>query len=167
MQYLEPQQLGRIIIQKLKGFTGQHVVALARDLVKANDLGVPVREADYSKPQTLESALVDVHTLLLISSSEVGQRVTHHTNVIDAAKKVGVRYIVYTSALHADTAHLSLAKEHLVTEEKLKNSGIPFTILRNGWYTENYLQTIAGAKWCNNWLRKKWKSVCSYPRRLC
>jgi len=86
-----------------------------------------------------------VDTLLLISSSEVGKRAAQHHNVIEAAKKAGVKKIVYTSLLHADTSPLDLAEEHLATEEELKRSGIPYTILRNGWYTENYTASIPGA----------------------
>jgi len=89
--------------------------------------------------------LTGVDTLLLISSSEIGQRSTQHRNVIDAARKAGVKRIVYTSLLHANTSPLSLAAEHLGTEADLKASGVPYTILRNGWYTENYTGSIGGA----------------------
>src|SRR5690606_6918546 len=106
------------------------IVALARNTAKAADLGVTVREADYSRPETLEPALEGVETLLLISSSEVGLRGAHHHNVIEAARKAGVGRIVYTSLLHADTSKLDLAEEHRKTEAELKASGIPFTILR-------------------------------------
>jgi NAD(P)H dehydrogenase (quinone) len=101
------------------------------------NLGVSVRDADYSKPETLDRALAGIDTLLLISSSEVGQRrAAQHHNVIEAAKRTGVKRIVYTSLLHADTSPLNLADEHRATEAELRVSGIPFTILRNGWYTE-------------------------------
>jgi len=139
-------QLGRLVVNKLKEkVAASDIVALARSTAKAADLGVAAREADYDKPETLESALSGVDTLLLISSSEVGQRATQHHNVIAAAKKSGVKRIVYTSLLHADTSPLNLAEEHLATETELKASGILFTILRNGWYTENYTASIPGA----------------------
>ncbi|WP_207430155.1 SDR family oxidoreductase [Sabulibacter ruber] len=139
-------QLGRIVVSKLKAKGTEHnIVALVRNTQKASDLGVETREADYSKPETLEAALPGIDTLLLISSSEVGQRATQHQNVIAAAKKAGVKHIVYTSLLHADTSSLSLAEEHLATEAALKDSGIPYTLLRNGWYTENYTGSIGGA----------------------
>jgi NAD(P)H dehydrogenase (quinone) len=93
----------------------------------------------------LDKALQGIDTLLLISSSEVGKRATQHQNVINAAKKAGVRRIVYTSLLHADTTSISLATEHLATEAALQESGISYTILRNGWYTENYAGSIPGA----------------------
>lgn len=140
-------QLGRLVIERLKAAApaGEAVIALARNPAKGADLGVDVREADYDRPETLAAALAGVDTLLLISSSEVGAREAHHRNVIEAAKAAGVKRIVYTSLLHADTSTLSLAEEHRVTEALLRASGVPFTILRNGWYTENYAGSIPGA----------------------
>jgi NAD(P)H dehydrogenase (quinone) len=139
-------QLGRLVISKLKAkVPASEIIALARDPEKAADLNVAVRQADYAKPETLAPALAGVATLLLISSSEVGQRAVQHRNVIDAAKGAGVKRIVYTSVLHADTTPLSLADEHRTTEAALKASGIPYTILRNGWYTENYTASVGGA----------------------
>ena len=139
-------QLGRLVVAKLKEKTAtDNIVALVRSPQKAADLGVEAREADYNQPETLEHALAGINTLLLISGSEVGKRATQHKNVIDAAKKNGVKWIVYTSLLHADTSSLSLAEEHLATEAALKDSGIPYTLLRNGWYTENYTGSIPGA----------------------
>lgn len=138
--------LGRIIIQKLTQKIGtSQIVALARSVDKAADLGVEVREADYEKPETLDRALQGVDTLMLVSSSEVGKRATQHRNIVNAARKAGIKRIVYTSLLHADRTPLSLAPEHVETESLLKQSGIPHTILRNGWYTENYTVSIPGA----------------------
>ncbi|WP_162428112.1 SDR family oxidoreductase [Pontibacter pudoricolor] len=139
-------QLGRLVVSKLKNkVSADNLVALARSQQKGAGLGVTVREADYTKPETLSRALEGIDTLLLISSSEVGQRATQHHNIIEAAKKAGVKWIVYTSLLHADTSSLSLAEEHRQTEAELKQSGIPYTILRNGWYTENYMGSVQGA----------------------
>ncbi len=139
-------QLGRLVIQQLKQRTdAANLIALARSTAKAADLGIAVREADYAKPATLATALQGVDTLLLISSSEIGQRAAQHRNVIDAARQAGVKRIVYTSLLHVDTSPLSLAGEHVETEQMLKASGIPHTILRNGWYTENYTGSVKPA----------------------
>ena len=139
-------QLGGLTVRALKekGF-GDSVVALARTASKAGDLGVEVREADYNHPETLETALQGIDKLLLVSSNEVGKRAEQHQNVIDAAKRAGVESIVYTSLLRADTSQLNLAAEHAATEAALKASGISFTILRNGWYTENYTAPSASA----------------------
>ncbi|MCZ2073885.1 MAG: SDR family oxidoreductase [Bryobacterales bacterium] len=140
-------QLGRLIVNKLKTrVPAEHIIVLVRTPAKAADLGVTVREADYSKPDTLDRALAGVDTLLLISSNSVDERAAQHRNVIEAAKKAGVKRIVYTSLLHADTSAItSLAVSHSATEAELKASGIPFTVLRNGWYTENYTASIPAA----------------------
>ncbi|RQB77661.1 SDR family oxidoreductase [Pseudomonas aeruginosa] len=139
-------QLGRLVIEKLKEkVPASDIVALVRDPAKASDLGVVACAFDYTKTDELDSALAGVDTLLLISSSEVGQRVPQHANVIAAAKKAGVKLIVYTSLLHADNSPLNLADEHIQTEVALKASGVPFTLLRNGWYTENYTASIPAA----------------------
>jgi NAD(P)H dehydrogenase (quinone) len=139
-------QLGKLVVSRLKDqVSGDNIVALVRSRQKASDLGVETREANYDDPETLGSALSGIDTLLLISGSEVGKRAVQHRNVIDAAKRNGVKWIVYTSLLHADTSTLSLAAEHLATEAALRDSGISFTLLRNGWYTENYTGSIPGA----------------------
>jgi NAD(P)H dehydrogenase (quinone) len=137
--------LGRLVVEKLKGKTGDTIIALVRSPAKAAGLGVAVRESDYTKPATLKQALAGVDSLLLISASDVGHRVPQHHNVIEAAKSAGVKRIVYTSLLHADVSPISLAAEHRTTEAELKASGIPHTILRNGWYTENHTSSIGGA----------------------
>jgi NAD(P)H dehydrogenase (quinone) len=140
-------QLGRLVVKKLTAkVSSADIVALVRTPAGAAGLGVSLRGADYSKPETLDRALAGIHTLLLISSSELGQRrILQHRNVIDAAKRTGVKRIVYTSLLHADTSPLNLADGHRATEAELKLSGIPFTLLRNGWYTENYTVSIPAA----------------------
>ena len=138
-------QLGRLTIAKLKTLLPEdQIVALARSPEKA-DLGVETRAFDYDRPETLAPALAGVERLLLISSSEVGKRAPQHRAVIEAAKAAGVGEIVYTSLLHADRSPLSLAAEHVETEAALAESGIPHTILRNGWYAENYTGSIPTA----------------------
>lgn len=138
--------LGRLIIPKLTAKIGvANIIGLARTPAKAADLGVTVREADYARPETLDAALQGVHTLMVISSSEFGHRLGHHQNTINAAKHYGVKWIIYTSILHADTSKLDLATEHAATEVMLRESGVPFTLLRNGWYTENKTGAIGGA----------------------
>ena len=139
-------QLGQLAISELKARepAGQ-LVALARTPAKVAGLGVEARAFDYSAPETLAPALGGVDVLLLISSSEVGQRAAQHRHVIEAAKAAGVQRIVYTSLLHADRSPLSLAEEHRATEADLKASGLGYSILRNGWYTENHMGSVPGA----------------------
>jgi NAD(P)H dehydrogenase (quinone) len=138
-------QLGRLVIDKLKAKAGEAIVALVRSPANARGLGVAVHEADYAKPATLKSALAGVDVLLFISSSEIRERAAQHHNVIEAAKAAEVKRIVYTSLLHADVSPMSLGVEHRATEAELKAAGIPHTILRNGWYTENHTASIGGA----------------------
>jgi NAD(P)H dehydrogenase (quinone) len=132
-------QLGRLVIEGLRK-AGANVVAGARNT--GADLGVEVRELDYDRPETIEPALVGADQVLLISGNEPGKRIPQHTAVVDAAKRAGVRHLVYTSAPHADTTPLVLAPEHKATEEAIRASGLPFTFLRNGWYHENYVDSI-------------------------
>ncbi len=143
--------LGRLVVQSLlaRGAAPADVVALARSTTKVADLaeaGVVVREADYDRPETLVPALDGVDVLVLVSGSEVGQRVRQHGAVIDAARSAGTGRVIYTSAPHADTTPLVLAPEHKATEELLAASGLTTTILRNGWYTENYLPDVQRAR---------------------
>jgi uncharacterized protein YbjT (DUF2867 family) len=103
---------------------------------------VHVCVADYNRPDTLRAALVGVNRLLLVSSSEAGLRLAQHTNVIAAAKRAGVSRIVYTGILNADDTSNPLAGEHQDTERALREAGVPFITLRNGWYTENYTDRL-------------------------
>lgn len=142
-------QLGHYVIESLmKTVPASQIVAIVRNPAKAQALaaqGITVRQADYGDEAALTSALQGVEKLLLISSSEVGQRAPQHRNVINAAKAAGVKFIAYTSLLHADTSPLGLADEHIETEKMLADSGIVYTLLRNGWYSENYLASAPAA----------------------
>jgi NAD(P)H dehydrogenase (quinone) len=141
-------QLGRLVIaQLLEKIPASKIVAAVRSPEKAADLaaqGVQVRQANYSQPATLDNAFVGAEKILLISSSEVGQRVAQHKAVIDAAQRAGVKLLGYTSVLHADSSALGLAEEHRQTEHALAQSGLPAVVLRNGWYNENYTAGIQG-----------------------
>ncbi|ELY2509316.1 SDR family oxidoreductase [Cronobacter sakazakii] len=142
-------QLGqRVIDTLLNTVAAQEIVAIVRNPAKAAALsarGVQVRAADYNDAAALTAALAGVEKVLLISSSEVGQRAPQHRNVIDAVKTAGVKLIAYTSLLHAERSPLGLADEHVATEKMLADAGIPYVLLRNGWYTENYLASVPPA----------------------
>lgn len=144
-------QLGRLVIEQLlaKGVAANTIVAAVRTPAKVADLaakGVVVKEADYSRPTSLQQAFTGAERVLLVSSSEIGQRVVQHQAVVDAAKAVGVKQLAYTSILRADTSVLALAEEHRQTEALIKASGLAYVMLRNGWYTENYLASLPVAK---------------------
>lgn len=142
-------QLGQHVIESLlKTVPASQIVAIVRNPAKATALsqqGITVRQADYSDETAFTTALQGIDKLLLISSSEVGQRAPQHRNVINAAKAAHVKFIAYTSLLHADTSPLGLADEHVATEQMLAESGIAYALLRNGWYTENYLASAPAA----------------------
>lgn len=142
-------QLGRLVLsQLLKTVPADQLVAVVRDPAKAAgfaERGVTVRVANYGDRTALAKAFAGVERVLLVSSNEVGQRFAQHLSVIEAAKDAGVKQLAYTSVLHANTSTLELAKEHLETEQALAASGLPYVLLRNGWYTENYAASIPGA----------------------
>ena len=142
-------QLGRLVITALlKKVPASNIVAVVRNVEKARDiaaLGVHIRHADYNQPPAWDIALKGVEKVLLISSSELGQRAKQHRSVIDGARLAGVKLLAYTSILRADTSPLGLAAEHRETEALIRASGVPFTLLRHGWYIENHTAGIPGA----------------------
>lgn len=142
-------QLGRLVIDSLlKKVSAADLVAVVRNMEKARDiaaLGIQVCQADYNQPASWNAALQGADKVLLISSNEIGQRTQQHRVVIDAARRAGVKLLAYTSVLHADTSLLGLAGEHRETEAAIRASGLPFVLLRNGWYTENYTMRIPTA----------------------
>jgi NAD(P)H dehydrogenase (quinone) len=136
-------QLGRLVVEALldSGVPAEQIVAAGRSTDRIADLGergVQVRSIDYSQPDSLRQAFAGADRVLLVSGSEVGQRVEQHRNAVEAAREAGVGLIAYTSIANADTTAMQLAAEHLATEEILRHSGVPFVLLRNGWYLENY-----------------------------
>lgn len=143
-------QLGALVIDSLlETLPASEIGALVRREEAAAPLrakGITVRLASYDDETALSEAFKGVDRLLLISSSEVGKRAAQHANVISAAKSAGVGFIAYTSLLRADTSPLTfLAEEHVATEKTLKASGLHYSVLRNGWYTENYVMGAATA----------------------
>ncbi|MFF8998801.1 SDR family oxidoreductase [Streptomyces achromogenes] len=138
--------LGRhVVAQLLEKVPAERITAVVRDPAKAADLaarGVRLAVADYNAPETLDGLFAAGDKVLLISGSEVGKdRVAQHTAVIDAAKAAGVALLAYTSAPGTLTA--ALADDHRATEKALLASGLPYTLLRNGWYHENYTEHLA------------------------
>ncbi|MFD7284872.1 SDR family oxidoreductase [Streptomyces sp. NPDC059863] len=140
--------LGRLVVAALlsDGVPADGIAIVVRNEEKAADLvarGVELRVADYSRPETLADAFRAGDRVLLISGSEVGQRVPQHTAVIDAARAADVAQLAYTGILGGPDADLRLADEHKATERLILDSGLPYTFLRNGWYTENYSGNLA------------------------
>jgi NAD(P)H dehydrogenase (quinone) len=133
--------LGRVVIEDLlTRVPASELVAVARIPEKAADLaarGVEVRYGDYDDPASLETAFAGADVLLFVSGSDItpGVRVRQHGNVIDAAKASGVGRVVYTSAVHAQDGPGFLS-DHGATENLLRDSGLPHTLLRNTFYSE-------------------------------
>ncbi|WP_426057414.1 SDR family oxidoreductase [Janthinobacterium sp. PSPC2-1] len=135
-----------VIASLLASVPAANIIAAVRNPAKAANLlalGVQVRQADYNDGASLDAAFKGATKILLISSSEVGQRAQQHQNVIDAARRAGVALLAYTSVLRADTSPLGLAAEHVITEAAIRASGLPYTFLRNGWYLENHTEHLA------------------------
>ncbi|KQV59677.1 NAD(P)H-binding protein [Duganella sp. Root336D2] len=141
--------LGQLVVQGLlEKVPAAQIVAAVRDPAKAAHLaarGVQLRRADYTDPASLDSALAGAERVLLVSGNEVGKRSAQHRAVVDAAKRAGVKLLAYTSILRADTSPLRLAEEHVATETAIRDSGLAYSLLRNGWYFENFNGRIAGA----------------------
>ncbi len=142
-------QLGRLVVKGLlERMQANQIIAAVRDPEQAQalrSLGVEIRKADYDRPETLQKAFQDVERLLLISAVVPGERLRQHQAVIEAAKKAGVNFIAYTSMLRAETSDLVLAAEHKATEEYVRDSGMGFALLRNGWYFENHTASLKTA----------------------
>lgn len=143
--------LGRLVVEALldKGIAPADVVATGRSVDRLADLadrGVRVEHLDFGAVPDAVPWLAAGDVVLLVSGSEVGQRVPQHTAVVELARRSGAARMVYTSAPAADDTDLVLAPEHAATERVIRDSGLPFTFLRNGWYTENYRQAFDRAR---------------------
>lgn len=140
-------RLGRIVVEQLleRGASPQDVVATGRDVARLRALaeqGVVTRPADFTDQEQLEAAFAGAEKVLVVSTTTVGERFDKHRRAIDAAHAAGAAQIVYVSAVNADTARMRLADEHRRTEQYLRAGDAPFTILRNGWYLENYADQL-------------------------
>ncbi|MEV4953246.1 SDR family oxidoreductase [Paenarthrobacter nitroguajacolicus] len=142
-------QLGRHVIEALleRNVPADSIVATGRSIEKLSNFvarGVRAVAMDYDDAASVAQALKGATKVLLISGSAVGQRVEQHRTVIEAAKAEGVELLAYTSIANADTTRMKLATEHQATESILKESGVPFALLRNSWYIENYTDQLPG-----------------------
>jgi NAD(P)H dehydrogenase (quinone) len=139
--------LGGLAVDALlrRGAEPDSVIAVGRNTERLElraERGVRTVAIDYQDRDSLQSAFEGAEKLLLVSGSDIGQRVEQHRNVVESAARAGVELLVYTSILRADSATQLLAGEHQATEELLSSSGIPHVLLRNGWYFENYTSQI-------------------------
>jgi NAD(P)H dehydrogenase (quinone) len=136
-------QLGRLVVEQLlaAGLPAGDITATGRATDKIKDLadrGVRVRAVDFGDPGAVRAAVAGADRVLLVSAMEPGGRVAQHRNVIDAALAAGTGLVAYTSIVNAETTTIRLAADHQATEKLLRDSGVPYVLLRNSWYHENY-----------------------------
>lgn len=140
--------LGSLVVKALLAGGAESVIATSRNpdgLGEFSALGLDIRRADFNSPETLVPAFTGATHLLLISTHEVGSRVSGHLAAVAAAKAAGVRHIFYTSHAACETSTSPVAPEHIVTERAIKETGLTYTILRNYLYTENLLMILGNA----------------------
>ena len=139
--------LGRLVVEQLlaAGVSAGDIIATGRATDKIKDLadrGVQVRAVDFGDPAAVRAAVAGADRVLLVSAMDPGDRVAQHRTVIDAAREAGVGLLAYTSIVNAETATIRLAEDHQATERLLRDSGVPYTLLRNSWYHENYTDRL-------------------------
>jgi NAD(P)H dehydrogenase (quinone) len=141
-------QLGQAVLQTLLKQGQTNLIGTTRSPEKLADFakkGVEIRTADFAQPEGLADAFKGAARLLVISGTEVGIRVQQHKNAIDAAKKAGVRHIMYTSLVNAEKSIAAVAPDHVATESHIKQSGLQYTFLRYNTYSENLLFSLPNA----------------------
>ena len=142
-------RLGRLVVTDLlaAGVPAEEITAVARDKGKAADLvpaSVRVVIADYDRPESFADVFTSVDRVLLVSGPDLGARLPQHVTVIDAAAAAGVAQLAYTSVFGGPKADFRLAADHQWTEQHIIDAGLPYTFLRNNWYSEMYLGDVAG-----------------------
>jgi NAD(P)H dehydrogenase (quinone) len=155
-----------------RGVSPDKLILVTRTPEKVSFLaqrGAQVREGDFNKPDGLPAAFEGGKKLLLISASGSGDRVAQHTAAIDAARRVGIRFIVYTSWINAvEENPAAVTRDHRLTEDAIRKSGIPYTILRNQRYSDGLVeqgrQAVSSGLIVSNSGRGKWAPV---SRRDC
>jgi len=162
-------KLGRLVVEQLlaRGYQGR-IIAGTRDPAKLADLeGVEVRQADFADEDGLVKALSGADKLLLISTDTLGTRLALHKKAIEAARRAGIKEIVYTSMPTPEPpSAITFAPEHFGTEEAIKASGIPYTILRMTWYSENLLGSLAPALASGKWYTSSAGGRTGYVSRI-
>jgi NAD(P)H dehydrogenase (quinone) len=162
-------KLGRLVVEQLlaRGYAGK-IIAGTRDPSKLADLkGVEVRQADFADVDGLAKALAGADKFLLISTDQLGTRLENHTRAIEAAKRAGIKEIAYTSMPAPEQpSAITFAPEHFGTEEAIKACGIPYTILRMAWYTENLLTSLPGALASGKWYSSAAGGRTGYVSRI-
>jgi NAD(P)H dehydrogenase (quinone) len=140
-------QLGRLVVRHLLELVpADQIAVVVRDPARAThpaQHGIEIRTAEHDIPDSLAGAFHAGDRVLLISGNQFGRRLTQHDAVIEAAKTADVALLAYTSILGGPATRFVVADDHQATEQTIEKSGLPFTLLRNGWYTENYTAQLS------------------------
>ncbi len=153
-------QLGRSVVEHLLTtfqVAPERIIATTRHPEKLEELsqrGVQVRQADFDDPASLPVAFKGADRLLIVSTDSLdrpGHRSVQHAAAVQAAKSAGVAHLYYTSMPQPDDSAITFAHEHLDSEKALKDSGLEWTILRNGWYQENLFMSLPHAIASGQW----------------
>ncbi len=153
-------QLGRGVIEHLiadRNIAPKDIIAVTRDPAKLGDLaarGVDVRRGDLGDAASLEKAFAGADRVLVISTDTApgsGERVRQHSAAVAAAKAAGASRVLYTSLPKPDVSVISFAFEHLGSEKAVIESGLAYTIFRNGWYSENLFMSLPQALKSGQW----------------
>ena len=153
-------QLGRLVIDALLAsgkLAPADIIATTRDVAKLDAYaakGVTVRAADFDDPASLDAAFAGATKVLIISTDALdtpGRRLAQHKAAIAAAARAGAKHILYTSMPQPDDSRVTFAPDHLGSEEAIKATGIPYTILRDGWYAENLFMSLPHALQTGSW----------------
>jgi NAD(P)H dehydrogenase (quinone) len=162
-------KLGRRVVAHLLAAGVPNVIAASRDPSKLADLeGVETRRADFDDPASLDAAFKGVDRVLLISTHRIdvpGLRLEQHRNAVAAAKRAGVKHVLYTSMLNPDRSLIPFAPDHLGTEQSIEQTGLDYTILRVSWYAENLLGSLPGALASGKWFTATGQGRISYVPR--
>ncbi|BEL06287.1 SDR family oxidoreductase [Actinoplanes sichuanensis] len=141
--------LGRLVLTELRkrGLTATDITAAGRkkdvlDALAAD--GYRTAQVELGDAEQVRAAVTGHDQVVLISGIDP-DRVQQHRHVIDAAKDAGVRHFYYTSGLRVDDPSYPLGADHIATEDAITASGLTYTIMRNAWYIENYIQAMHGA----------------------
>ncbi|TGK03428.1 SDR family oxidoreductase [Leptospira selangorensis] len=160
--------LGKIILEELLKRGHNKIIATTRKPESLQDFatrGVTVRKASFDDPASLVAAFQGADRVLIISTDNIGNRIEEHKNAVDAAVNIGAKRILYTSLTKADEVPVTFAFEHEGTEEKIKQSGLAYTILRNNMYSDYLIPKLQHAIASGSLYGSGGVGACAYVSR--
>ncbi len=162
-------QLGSAIAQQLISKIGkENVVGTARTTSKAEHLGITLMPGDYNSKSDFVTAFSGIDAVLILSGMDAPEkRVVQHRNIIHGAREAGVRKIVYTSIVGDDgnTTFDSIVQSNRQTEQDIRESGLEWSIGRNGLYIEPDVEYMETYKKDGKITNCAGDGLCSYTTR--